>query len=389
MMTLRRIAKLAVAGLVHGARAEALVGSRPGRRRLPFIVTYHRVIADGRRPPPGSHPAMLLTVRTLERHLDWLGKRFDLVSLDDVADRVSGGIAGRRPAAAVTFDDGYQDVLDNALPLLRRKGIPAAIFVVSDRVGAHDLHMHDRLLLLIARVFEDWPAGRGRLAMALHRLAIDADVINHALAPGRRPELTTGMLLSELDRASLIRLTALLEADMEDAAGSPRDHALADWPALREAAFAGFTIGSHGCTHALLANEDPRTVVHEVLGSRLEIERRLGTTVRHIAYPAGSFDSIAVRIVAAAGYRCGFTTCRHRDPEFPELTIPRHVFWENTCRTPGGDFSGSLMSCHVHEVPGFRPTCRGHKRVPASLPAPARDAPLVARAPLVRSEPGQ
>jgi peptidoglycan/xylan/chitin deacetylase (PgdA/CDA1 family) len=385
MISLRRVAKLAVAALVHGARAEKLVGSR----RLPFIVTYHRVIADGRRPPPGSHPAMLLSVRTLERHLDWLAKSFDLVSLDDVADRIGGSVRGRRPAAAVTFDDGYQDVCDNALPLLKRKGIPAAIFVVSDRVGTQELHMHDRLLVLVARQYEDWPAGRGRLAMTLHRLGVDADTVARALAPGRRPELATEILLALLDGATLLRLAQQLEADPESASASARDHALADWTALREAAKDGFTIGSHGCSHALLANEDPRVVVHEVLGSRLEIERRLGIPVKHIAYPSGSFDPIAVRIVAAAGYRCGFTVCRHRDREFPELTIPRHVFWENTCRTPGGDFSGSLMACHVHDVPGFRPSCRGHARPAHAAAFAPPDLSRVSRVPLVHSEPGQ
>ena len=35
--------------------------------------------------------------------------------------------------AAVTFDDGYRDIYENAYPMLKRKGIPAAIFVVTDR----------------------------------------------------------------------------------------------------------------------------------------------------------------------------------------------------------------------------------------------------------------
>jgi len=288
----------------------------------------------------------------------------------------------------VTFDDGYEDVCVNALPLLRRKGIPAAIFVVSDRVGTQELHMHDRLFMLVAQLYEDWPAGRGRLAIALHKLEIDGESITRALAPGRRPELVTASLLTDLDLATLCRLTGLLESPEKGGTSEGSDHALADWPTLRDVARAGFTIGSHGCTHALLANEDPRTVVHEVLGSRLEIERRLQMPVRHIAYPSGSFDPVAVRIVAAAGYRCGFTICRHRDPEFPELTIPRHVFWENTCRTVKGAFSGALMSCHVHDVPGFRPSCRGHRR--PVRPAPQRRPEPVgtSRAPLVHSEPG-
>ena len=380
---IRRLVKLALASLVHHARAEALVSPR---RKLPFIVAYHRVIEDGRIAPTASHPAMLLTTRTLERHLDWLGRHFDFVSLDDVGDRMAGKVTGRRPVAAVTFDDGYQDVCDNAIPLLYRKGIPAAVFVVSDRVGTQELHLHDRLFLLISRLSQDGPAGARRLAAALRELRIDAECIARTLEH-RSPGLAAGTLLTDLDRATVVRLCTLLEP--RDAPMSSRDHALAGWDTLRDIAGRGFTIGSHGCTHALLGNEDARTVVHEVLASRLEIERHLESPVRHIAYPSGSFDAVAVRVVAAAGYRCGYTICRHRDPRFPELTIPRHVFWENTCRTVGGSFSGALMSCHVHDVPGFRASCSGHQRPPRNGTAVPPATAEVASASLVRSEPGR
>jgi peptidoglycan/xylan/chitin deacetylase (PgdA/CDA1 family) len=380
---IRRLGKLALASLVHHVRAEALVSPR---RKLPFIVAYHRVVEDGRIAPTASHPAMLLTIRTLERHLEWLGRHFDFVSLDDVGDRMAGTVNGRRPVAAVTFDDGYQDVCDNAIPLLHRKGIPAAVFVVSDRVGTQELHLHDRLFLLISRLYRDRSAGARHLAAALRELEVDVECIARTIEH-RLPGLAAGSLLAELDRATVLRLCSLLEP--EDAPMSSRDHALAGWDTLRDIAARGFTIGSHGCTHALLANEDPRTVVHEVLASRLEIARRLGRPVWHIAYPAGSFDAVAVRVVAAAGYRCGYTICRHRDPRFPELTIPRHVFWENTCRTVGGSFSAALMSCHVHDVPGFRASCSGHRRPSRNGTAVPPATADVASASLARSEPGR
>jgi peptidoglycan/xylan/chitin deacetylase (PgdA/CDA1 family) len=37
--------------------------------------------------------------------------------------------------AVVTFDDGYQNVIDNALPELERRGIPFAFFVVTEALG--------------------------------------------------------------------------------------------------------------------------------------------------------------------------------------------------------------------------------------------------------------
>ncbi len=48
-------------------------------------------------------------------------------------------VRGERPVShktvALTFDDGYMDLLDHALPVLRRFELPATFFLVSDRVG--------------------------------------------------------------------------------------------------------------------------------------------------------------------------------------------------------------------------------------------------------------
>ena len=59
----------------------------------------------------------------------------EFVSLDELGQRLSEGRRDDRPLAAVTFDDGYRDVYENAFPMLVRKGIPAAVFVVTKLIG--------------------------------------------------------------------------------------------------------------------------------------------------------------------------------------------------------------------------------------------------------------
>jgi peptidoglycan/xylan/chitin deacetylase (PgdA/CDA1 family) len=51
------------------------------------------------------------------------------------ADVAVPHLAGAR-FASVTFDDAYQNVLENAIPELARRGIPATLFVVSDGLGS-------------------------------------------------------------------------------------------------------------------------------------------------------------------------------------------------------------------------------------------------------------
>lgn len=71
-----------------------------------------------------------------------------------------------------------------------------------------------------------------------------------------------------------------------------------------------FEIGSHGRSHRILAHLQPDEIEHEVIESKLNLERRLGTTVRAFAYPNGGFgdfNDATEEIVRHAGYQICFT----------------------------------------------------------------------------------
>jgi hypothetical protein len=108
----------------------------------------------------------------------------------------------------------------------------------------------------------------------------------------------------------------------------------------------------------LLTLESWERTFDETQGSRDELQRQLGAPAEHFAYPDGAFDDGVVSAVAAAGYRCAFTTCRHRDDRYPALTIPRRLLWENSCISAFGRFSPSLLSCHASGVFDFVSSCR-------------------------------
>jgi peptidoglycan/xylan/chitin deacetylase (PgdA/CDA1 family) len=133
---------------------------------------------------------------------------------------------------------------------------------------------------------------------------------------------------------------------------------LLDWEQVRALHRAGFTIGSHTCTHAPLTLEGPEEVRDELARSRRRLEEELGTPVRHFAYPDGRFDGAVVDAVAEAGFDAAFTICRHRDRRHPALSIPRRLLWENSCRDGAGRFSPSLMRGLTHGVFDWFGRCR-------------------------------
>src|SRR5262245_38851956 len=116
---------------------------------MPFIVGYHRVVENFEESSKRTIPSMLISMATFERHVDWLAKRFQIVSIDEIGSHLQSGRRFRRPTAAITFDDGYADVYQYGFPILRRKGLPAAMFVVTSLVGTSELQLCDRLYMVL------------------------------------------------------------------------------------------------------------------------------------------------------------------------------------------------------------------------------------------------
>lgn len=364
---LRRLAKTGLAWGLHGTGADRLLGAALGSARSPLVLGYHRVVESFDASAKGVLPGMIITRRMLEHQLDWVGRRFRFLSLDELGRKLEARESLHPPVAAVTFDDGYADVYEHALPLLRRKGIPAAVFVVTDVVESGRLQLYDRLHVLLSRVFS-----RSRSASAdVTALLADLDlplpesVVREGLPAD--PFATLRVLLATLPRAGLIRVARALESLTSIDESAFPDLRPMSWDMLREMRREGTTIGSHTRSHAVLTREEPSAAHEEAAASRRDLERQLGIAVEHFAYPDGGFDDVAVAAVAGAGYRFAYTTCAHRDARRPLLTIPRRMLWETSCVGVGKRFSGAVMSCQVAGVFDRLAPCEhdhGSRRLP-------------------------
>ncbi len=81
------------------------------------------------------------------------------------------------------------------------------------------------------------------------------------------------------------------------------------WPEVRAAQERGvFEFEAHSRTHPLLTSLDDARVWDEIAGSKLDIEREIGSTVTSFCYPAGFYRAREVELVASAGYLGAVTT---------------------------------------------------------------------------------
>jgi peptidoglycan/xylan/chitin deacetylase (PgdA/CDA1 family) len=346
----RGLIKNAVAVALNGTRAEKLAALAGRSSRHPLVVGYHQVVSEFRPDSRCGITAMQTSCKMLENHLDWIGSRYEFVSLDEIGAHYEAGKPFTKPVAAVTFDDGYRDVYLNAFPILKRKGVPAAVFVVTDLVGTETPPLHDRLYSALVMAFDGWVHPSQMLSERLARLNIAHSTARKVRLANPNIFATMRALIDSLNHSEIEALTCSLEADFTDDPSPSLDEARPlTWEMVREMSEAGLTIGSHTKSHALLTAEESDRVLEEVLHSRATLQSRLGAAPRHFAYPDGRFNARIAKLVSS-GYQFAYTTCRHQLSSYPLMTIPRKMLWENSCTNSSGRFSPAVMNCQVHGV---------------------------------------
>ncbi|GAB5512317.1 MAG: polysaccharide deacetylase family protein [Rhodopirellula baltica] len=106
------------------------------------VLFYHRVADEPANP-------WTISKREFERHVDYCRENFELISLEEVQRRLESGHSPR-PSVTFTFDDGYSENCELALPLLIRHRIPCTYFVTTENVRhghpfEHDLRLNHPL----------------------------------------------------------------------------------------------------------------------------------------------------------------------------------------------------------------------------------------------------
>lgn len=131
--------KLLLSTYYYGTFAWRQISSRLAARagRAPVMVLFYHRVADYW---PND---WTLSTRQFARHVRWLKRHFELVSLADAQDRIRSA-SNPRPVVSITFDDGYADNCDFALPLLNRERIPCTYFVSTDHVCQGRPFPHDQ-----------------------------------------------------------------------------------------------------------------------------------------------------------------------------------------------------------------------------------------------------
>ncbi|HWU91393.1 MAG TPA: polysaccharide deacetylase family protein [Kofleriaceae bacterium] len=281
------------------------------------IVTYHR-IADLDDDDPYDPEVIDATPAQFRRHVEMLARIGTPIGIDTLIRALDGGTLPPNPVM-ITFDDGYRSCREVALPILRRLGVPATVFVATAFADQRRLYWWDQ----IAAVLHLARGRRAELAYP-HPLRIDTN------DPGTRRRLTATIkntrgldldrFLRELRAALRVPWSPELEARLAASL-------IMSWDDIRALANAGLDVESHSRDHRVLETLDGDALCDDLVGSRRDLEAQLGRPVRAIAYPVGRRPPARVRrAVAEAGYQIGLTNATGVNYLWPEAMRPVDPF---------------------------------------------------------------
>jgi peptidoglycan/xylan/chitin deacetylase (PgdA/CDA1 family) len=139
------------------------------------ILCYHR-FGTGNGNGNGSGGKMTVSTANFAAQLDWLARNdYHVIKLAQVVEFLEGRQALPKRSVVITIDDGYESVLRLALPLLRKHGFAATLFVYTDFIGAPDALSWSQLQELLASGLVDVQAHSKTHRNLIERQAGDSD----------------------------------------------------------------------------------------------------------------------------------------------------------------------------------------------------------------------
>ena len=104
--------------------------------RAPVVMLYYHGISNA------AENWMTLDLGSFHRQIEYLRRYFDILPLDAAVADVRAGNR-HRPAVVLTFDDGYASVVDELLPYLKARELPATFFVCAAAADGGYTLQHD------------------------------------------------------------------------------------------------------------------------------------------------------------------------------------------------------------------------------------------------------
>ena len=238
-------------------------------RRRSLVLVYHRIDEDGR---PAGQIVPSVPADVFGRQLDALGEVGEIVPLQALLHEAR---RSARPKFALTFDDDFVTHVDQALPILSDRGVPATFFL----------------------------SGRSLLGVGSYWF----EILEHLIETGGMNEVRR-VIGTRVEEAQSVVTACENDPSLQRSIEESHDlsHNL-DRAGIEALAAADMAIGFHTLRHEILTRLDDSALDAALAQGRKQLEAVVGHPLLHFAYPHGKADRRTANGIRDAGYEAAWT----------------------------------------------------------------------------------
>jgi peptidoglycan/xylan/chitin deacetylase (PgdA/CDA1 family) len=329
----------------HFGQALMTVLSPGGSPARLSILIYHRVLPHQDALFPNEVDSL-----NFNRQMGWLKSCFNIIPLLDAVRSIKTGTLPPR-AACITFDDGYADNAEVALPILQKHGICASFFVAAGFLNGGRM-WNDTVIELVrgtpGPIFDLSAMGFG---------TFEIDTIEQ-----RRQAISA--LLNKLKYLPL----EVRKERIEQMCGLVRvtlpNNLMMSSEQVKQLHRAGMEIGGHTVNHPILARLQRAEAYSEISNGKDALGSIIRAPIRLFAYPNGKpgqdYLSDHVEMVKDIGFEAAVSTAWGVSKRGSDLhQLPRFTPWDKgSTRFMLRMAQNILRTAHTVQAPPDRTSSR-------------------------------
>jgi peptidoglycan/xylan/chitin deacetylase (PgdA/CDA1 family) len=273
----------------------------------------------------------------LQRVLKILSQYYQFITIEQCVDMLEGKVALISNALLITFDDGYRNNIDCALPICEQVGVKPVLFVATGHVDSGLPFWFDRLDYALQQnmgeliSFEYQGVKYCFDATSRQALKMSYQAFRDHCKQQFDDDIKMNQLFNALSEMLEMRAgKALCEIATDDDWS-----AIASWNQLREAVKTDrLDVASHTVDHWRVDSLLEDQALTQLQQSKMRIEQELAQKCHYFCYPNGNYNDLTSSLLNKAGYRAAFSTdvglCEVKDDL---MTLKRFNFPANKTKT--------------------------------------------------------
>lgn len=279
------------------------------------VLMYHRVI-DSRY----NFWKLNVSPETFEKHIKYISENYKVLRLEEEWDSI---VEAGQKYVVITFDDGYVDNYQFALPILEKYHVPATIFVSTGLMDTDEMYWWDEL----EKIFMiDNYIGEFTFDGVLYKIIDSNDREKACIAI--RNNIKNMNLMEQRNSMGKLRSVLGLEQSYTSELRCVNTSEF-----IKMAASPYITIGGHTKSHLSMGSMHSKEILRsEIEESQAMLEKKIGKKIEVFAYPFGGKEDccdIADQIIAGCGVKKTVLVKNGNVSISDEMyNIPRHMVFE-------------------------------------------------------------